>query len=152
MLSFEPASQNFQWLSAAATGSPNWSTDNRAVGAEEGEGLLNIAAASWSHSLLDPVGVDVVAQETVAIVALTPILALEATRPGSRLIVKINIEGMGGTVVVGTPVDTWRLVTELVLDLESNDPVPEEQVTAHLAAAGLRPYSEHRSLRSYRRA
>ena len=64
---------------------------------------------------------------------------------------KINIEGMGGSVVLCTPVDAWRKVNELWLDFESNDPVPESSIVDHLAQAGLVLTHQHRTLRHYAR-
>ena len=143
VVSFEPASQNFRHLQRAAAslppGAQTWRTNQRAVGTSDGLATLSLSGDSWGHSLLAPVDGEVIGTEQVELVSLATALEEAAgIAPSSPLIVKINIEGMAGGLVVGTEVGLWCLVRELWLDVETNDPVPEQQLVEHLQAAGLR--------------
>jgi hypothetical protein len=60
-----------------------------------------------------------------------------AARQASRLAVKIDIEGMECDVVLGTPIEVWRLVDEVYVELHERAPCEPERLLAHLAAAGL---------------
>lgn len=142
VVSFEPASQNFRYLERASAslypGTQTWRTNQSAVGTADGVATLSLSGSSWGHSLLAPVGGEVIGTECVEVVSLASVLEEAAgDARGLPVIVKINIEGMAGSLVVGTPVDLWCRVREVWLDVESNDPVPEQEFVQHLQAAGL---------------
>jgi hypothetical protein len=53
--------------------------------------------------------------------------------------VALNIEGAAGDVVLGTPVDLWENVAEVIFDCEPNGPYEAGQLIDHLEKSGLVP-------------
>ena len=75
-----------------------------AVGTADGVATLSLSGSSWGHSILAPVGGEVVGTEQVEVVSLASVLEeFTSDAPRPPVIVKVNIEGMAGGLVVGTP-------------------------------------------------
>ncbi len=135
--SYEPASQNFESLSRSADGVGTWAVHRAAVGAEPGSIELHLAPGSWGHSVHVPVGGESVGTETVDMVSLSSALAAVSTS-GAPVVVKINVEGAAGEMVLGTEPADWAGVRLLWTDVEPNDPVGLARLVPHLADCGLR--------------
>lgn len=143
--SFEPSSQNYYYLERAAAsatsadlGMQKWKTEKVAIADKHGEAALNLTEASWSHSLLQPGSEMVVATERVDVITLEDLIErVRLHAPRSRLIVKINVEGMAGTIVTCTPINLLSAISEVWIDLESNEPLSEDVISSHLERSGL---------------
>jgi hypothetical protein len=59
--------------------------------------------------------------------------------PTRELIVKLNIEGAAGTVLLATVPGDWDQVVELWCEFEANEPCPPALIEEHLVAAGFTP-------------
>jgi FkbM family methyltransferase len=145
VISFEPESANVEYLERAAAeyrrGGADWRVRPVAVGAERGEAELHVLGASWGHALHPPeewaqyeVGV-----ERVPVEAMSDVLAEAAslTDDGSRLVVKLNVEGEECGIVLGTPPEAWEPVSELFVEVHPWAACTAPELTAHLAPAGL---------------
>jgi FkbM family methyltransferase len=135
--SYEPASQNFGCLSRSAERVESWHVHRCAVGAEAGSIELHLAPGSWGHSVHVPVGGESVGTETVDMVSLSDALAAVSCT-GAPVVVKINVEGAAGEMVLGTEPADWAPVRLLWTDVEPNDPVGVPRLVQHLADCGLR--------------
>jgi FkbM family methyltransferase len=144
VISFEPEKANVEYLerAAAACRGADWRIRHVAVGAEGGEAELHVMGASWGHAIHPP---DEWAQyevgrERVAVEAMSGLLAEAAslTEDGSRLIVKMNVEGEECGIVLGTPAEAWEPVSELFVEVHPWAACGAPELTAHLTAAGLR--------------
>jgi hypothetical protein len=113
-------------------------TERSAVGSADGEVALNVSSQSWSHSIYAPATGEHVGVEHVPLRSFSSILqAVQDAAAGAAIVVKINIEGAAGDVVLGTPVDLWDNVAEVVFDCEPNGPYEAGQLIDHLEKAGL---------------
>jgi FkbM family methyltransferase len=138
--SYEPQSTNFATLRrAAATFDRPWHAHNAAVGAEAGEATLHVNVESAGHSLFDQVGGDrpTVGAETVPVVAMEGVLA-EAAASGRRLIVKIDAEGAECDIVLRTPVEAWRAVERVFVEIHDFAPCDAPAIITHLRESGMR--------------
>jgi hypothetical protein len=62
----------------------------------------------------------------------------ELTAGGNqRVIVTVNAEGAECDMFLGTPADLWRSVDEIFVSVHGFAPCTAEDITSHLAAAGL---------------
>jgi FkbM family methyltransferase len=146
VISFEPEEANVELLERAAATyrerGADWRVRQVAVGAERGEAELHVMSASWGHALHPP---DAWAQyevgvERVAVEAMSDVLAQAASlaADGSRLLVKLNVEGEECGIVLGTPAEAWGPVSELFVEVHAWASCTAPELTAHLAPAGLR--------------
>lgn len=138
--SFEPESSNFDALRrAAASFGERWVPTNAAVGAEAGEVVLHVNAESAGHSIVQQQSGGArptVGAQTVAVVAMRDVLA-DAHREGHRLIVKIDAEGAECDIVLGTPVEAWRAVDHVFLEVHDFAPCSADAIVGHLEQADL---------------
>jgi FkbM family methyltransferase len=138
--SFEPESTNFAALQrAAASFGERWIPTNAAVSAEAGEVVLHVNIESAGHSIVQQQSEGrrpTVGSQTVAVVAMGDVLA-DAAREGHPLIVKIDAEGAECDIVLGTPVDAWRRVDHVFLEVHDFAPCSSDAIVGHLEQAGL---------------
>ena len=136
VLSFEPEPTNFAALERAAEPAGGaWTVFQSAVGMAEGRATLRLAPVSSAHSLL-PAQTTSIGELTVDVTPASSWIESAAGR-ASRLIVKIDVEGMECDVVMGTPVEVWRQVDEVYVELHETATCSSEELLAHLQAAGL---------------
>jgi FkbM family methyltransferase len=139
--SFEPESTNFAALQRAAESfGERWIPANAAVSAEAGEVELHVNVESAGHSIVQQQENGkrpTIGSETVAVVAMRDVLA-DASREGGRLIVKIDAEGAECDIVLGTPVEHWRSVDHVFLEIHDFAPCSADAIVDHLVQAGLR--------------
>jgi len=140
VISFEPESQNFRFLSYAARRARRrgrlWEARKEAVGSAADEADLFISRESWGHSLSTGASVEIGdgRRERVRVIALEPLLTAPT---GKRLIVKLNVEGAECDIVQGTPALAWRRVDVLIIELHPWAPCSAAAIEAHLTTAGL---------------
>ena len=140
--SYEPHSGNYNSLvRSAATFRQQgycWMTERSAVGSADGEVALNVSSQSWSHSIYAPATGYQVGVEQVPMRSFSSILQTVCdAAAGAAILVKINIEGAAGDVVLGTSVDLWDNVAEVIFDCEPNGPYDAGQLIDHLEKSGL---------------
>lgn len=141
--SFEPSTANYASLvqtqrtfDPAAT---RWTVDQCAVSSHNGLVALHLSRESWSHSLYTPHTGGIVGTEHVPSRAFPALLqAIGADHPGRDIVVKINVEGAAGDIVLATPPPLWHGVSDVMLDYEPNTPCCRHDILRHLEAAGLR--------------
>jgi FkbM family methyltransferase len=100
IVSFEPLSTAYRALSAAAAGDSRWETRKLALGEQDGSAEINVAANSWSSSLLDmgPRHLEsapesaYVGTETVETARLESLFR-ELARDGERVFLKLDVQG-----------------------------------------------------------
>jgi FkbM family methyltransferase len=131
-----------------------WSTERIALSDTEGHAVLNVTDSSWAHSLLVPAESGVVGTQEVETRRLSSILDhVRDNHPSRPLIVKLNIEGAAGTVVLATRPSDWEQVVELWCEFEANEPCSRDQIDEHLSAADFTPVQTvGQTLVRYRRA
>jgi FkbM family methyltransferase len=135
--SYEPASQNLESLERSAAEFEPWRIIPKAVGPEAGSVVLHLAPGSWAHSVHTPVGGESVGTEDVEMLALSDVLA-QISAAGDPVVVKINVEGAAGGMILGTKPADWDAVRLLWTDLEVNDPVGLPELVGHLESCGMR--------------
>jgi FkbM family methyltransferase len=154
VVSYEPETVNFSLLERAAAAARargrRWHAGRAAVGAEGGEEELHVMGASWGHALHPPqtfaryeVGV-----ERVRVEALADVLArATGLEPGTRVIVKVNIEGEECPTILGTPPAAWEAIDELYVETHPWAECGPDDLARHLEPAGLvRVGSPHRAV------
>ena len=111
---------------------------------------------SWGHALAPP---ETFAQyevglEPVDAVALADVLAeVAALRGGSRLVVKVNIEGGECPAILATPASAWADVDEVFVETHPWAECDAPQLARHLEPSGLtRVESAHPAVLRMRRA
>lgn len=138
--SYEPESANFASLERTAKSFDKpWIAHRAAVGATSGQMTLHVNAESASHSIVQeqPEGPrQTIRSERVAVVAMRDVLE-EAVHAGYRLIVKIDAEGAECDIVLGTPVEVWRHVDHVFLEVHDFAPCSTAEIVDHLRQAGL---------------
>jgi hypothetical protein len=99
-------------------------------------------ASSWSHALHPPsafaeyeVGVQKVPVESAEAV----LEAAAELADGSDLVVKVNTEGEECEIVLATPTASWSQVAEALVETHPWATCTNDELTAHLTAAGLIP-------------
>jgi FkbM family methyltransferase len=118
IVSFEPLSSAFAALAAQAARDPAWEAVNAALGAEQGQAVLNVAANSWSSSLRPMLDAHLaaapesrfVATETVRMETLDAVFGRYA-RPGDRVWLKIDTQGHERDVLAGAAASLPRIET-----------------------------------------
>lgn len=138
--SYEPEAANFAALQrAAGSFGSSWVVNNRAVSAEAGEVVLHVNVESAGHSIVQETSEKrpTVGSQTVAVVPMAGVLE-EAAQDGHRLIVKIDAEGAECDIVLGTPVERWRSVDDVFLEIHDFAPCSADAIVDHLTEAGLR--------------
>lgn len=137
--SFEPESSNFEAMRRAeVAASERWARRRLAVGAADGEVVLNVSTESWSHSVHSPASGDLHHTEQVPMIAFGNVLAeIALEHPGTSVLLKLNVEGAAGDCLLSVAPSELRLFDELLIDLESNTPQGLDAVTDHIEAAGF---------------
>jgi FkbM family methyltransferase len=138
--SYEPEATNFSALQrAAGSFGSGWLVNNRAVSAEAGEVVLHVNVESAGHSIVQETSEKrpTVGSQTVAVVPMAGVLE-EAAQDGRRLIVKIDAEGAECDIVLGTPVELWKQVDDVFLEIHDFAPCSADVIVDHLTQAGLR--------------
>jgi FkbM family methyltransferase len=159
VISCEPESNNFRVLERIRsdnTRSDDWEVMRVAVGAHPGEVSLFISPESWAHSIYEEL-VDAASQtrsapwrdylgsggvehsvETVPMVTLATVLerAFE-NRPGEPIVIKANVEGAAGPILMAATAAELAPVVEVHVDYEAGSPYDIAELLDHLAAAGL---------------
>jgi FkbM family methyltransferase len=153
--SYEPELSNYQALMITRDMSPRkhrWRIERIALSDAEGHAALHVTASSWAHSLLAPAEGGVIATQEVPTQRLSSILDhVRDGHPGRPLIVKLNIEGAAGTVLLATTPSDWEQVVELWCEFEVNEPYSRAQIDEHLSTANLAPVETiHQTLVRYR--
>lgn len=131
IISFEPVAAAFEELAAAASNDARWTVVRRAVGETPGELAINVASNHASSSFLlmrqehrtAAPTVRTESQETVPVVTLDSVDV-----GGSRLLLKVDVQGYEDRVIAGGPQTLGRAV--LVLAEVSLAPLYEGQPTA----------------------
>ena len=138
--SYEPEAANFEALQrAAASFGDAWIVNNRAVSDKAGEVVLHVNIESAGHSIVqeDSEKRPTIGSQTVTVVPMADVLE-DAGRDGGRLIVKVDAEGAECDIVLGTPVELWRGVDEVFLEVHDFAPCSTDAIVDHLTQAGLR--------------
>jgi FkbM family methyltransferase len=160
VISCEPESNNFRVLERIRNDnsrSDNWEIMRVAVGAHPGEVPLFVSSESWAHSVYEEL-VDATRQtrstswahylessegdqhsvEMVPMVTLATVLdrAFES-RPGQPVVVKANVEGCAGPILMAATPAELAPVVEVHVDYEPGSPYDIAELLDHLAAAGL---------------
>jgi FkbM family methyltransferase len=108
IISYEPLNQAFSTLSRIAASDPNWETWNLALGDENTESEINIAANSFSSSFLDILPAHTrsapqsayVKKQKVQIKTLDSIFE-DIYQPDDRVLLKIDTQGFEKKVIDG---------------------------------------------------
>lgn len=159
VISCEPESDNFRVLERIRSGnarSDDWEAMCVAVGAHAGEVSLFVSPESWAHSIYEEL-VDAASQtrsapwrdyleaggvehsvETVPMITLATVLdrAFE-NRPGQPVVIKANVEGAAGPILMAATAAELAPVVEVHVDYEAGSPYEIAELLDHLAAAGL---------------
>lgn len=159
VIAYEPERANLDVLERTAAGyrgrSVDWIVHATAVDARAGTAELHVMSASWGHALAPPpefaeheMGV-----ETIGVAALADVLAdAVALADGSRVVVKMNIEGAECSAILGTDSGAWDGVDELLVETHPWAACDADALAAHLAPAGLsRVESSHPAVLRMRR-
>jgi FkbM family methyltransferase len=140
--SFEPESQNFQYLEDAARSFQDegyqWVTSKVAIGSKHDLVELQVSGESWTHSLLPLPGQGSrrrVGIESVPLVPLQEAIEREAVESG-RLVVKVDVEGSECDVILGTTIEAWRSASEVFVETHSFAPCSSQALIRHLRTAG----------------
>jgi hypothetical protein len=75
--------------------------------------------------------------ELVDVCAMATVLDAARQAGGRRLIVKIDAEGAECEIVLGTDMNQWNFVDELLLEHHDFAPCTMADLTVHLESAGL---------------
>jgi FkbM family methyltransferase len=138
--SVEPESGNFARLEQARllhSRAAHWTSDRVAVGERRGTVSLFVSAESWGHSIQEGM-VDAVSTVEVQMVTLDDVLEqMKIQHPGLEIVLKVNVEGSVGSIILPAGVRSLRRVVEVHLDDEPGSPYDLTAVLEHLAAAGL---------------
>jgi FkbM family methyltransferase len=144
IVSFEPETANLALLERAVasyrTRGVEWHVRAAAVGAEQGEAELHVMDGSWAHALHPPAkwAEYEVGTQRVPVEAMADVLAEGvALADGGRLVVKLNVEGEECPIVLGTPAEAWRGVSEVFVEYHPWAGCTAEELTERLLAAGM---------------
>jgi FkbM family methyltransferase len=140
VLSCEPQSDNFKLLERARAENAraeDWEVLRIAVGAQAGEVSLYVSPESWAHSIHAEM-VDAVSVEKVEMVTLASLLeTARQKRPGTPVVIKVNVEGSAGEILMAARTSELESVVEVHLDYEPDSPYELGEVLGHLKDAGL---------------
>lgn len=138
--SFEPHSGNFSSLQRARTSNAageRWTERRQALGESSGRAALYVSDESWAHSI-QPGMVDSAIEETVEVVTLSTVLAeIRKRHPGLPVVLKVNVEGSAGVILLPVEIHEFADVVEVQFDHEPGSPYDLNRLLDHLAAAGL---------------
>ena len=158
VVAYEPESTNLAVLARTANGyrdRAEWTIRHAAVAATSGRAELHVLRGSWGHALAPPESFAQyeVGLEPVDAVALADVLAEGAgLRDGSRLVVKVNIEGGECPAILGTPAGAWSAVDEVFVETHPWAECEATHLARHLEPSGLtRIESAHRAVLRMRR-
>ena len=162
VISFEPEDANAALLERSVESrtrsSQRWELERVAVGSTAGDAELHVMEGSWGHALEPPESwaQHEVGTQRVRVVPLSGVLArIGSDRPsGARIVVKLNIEGAECDVVLGTPIEAWHTVDEVIVATHPWAACSDADLESHLRAAGLEktPSGHPRMLRLQRPA
>ncbi len=141
ILSYEPETSNFSFLertanSLAGPHRPTWQVIKAAVGSSEGEAQLHVSGDSWTHSLMQRPG-KAIGGETVRVVGMSTVLAHARSLAPGRVVVKMDVEGAECDIVRDTPLDCWREVDEVFVEVHGFSSCSVSDIVARLGPAGL---------------
>jgi FkbM family methyltransferase len=147
VVSYEPEEANLDLLERGAASfrarGADWRVRPVAVGAERGEAPLHVMAGSWGHALNPPDSFAryEVGTQRVPVAALAEVLqeAEALAGAGSRLVVKLNIEGEECGTVLGTSAVAWEGADEVFIETHPWAACGAPELAEHLAGAGLIP-------------
>jgi FkbM family methyltransferase len=158
VVTYEPESTNLAVLERTAAGfrsGVDWAIRHAAVDARSGRADLHVMAASWGHALAPPSSFAEyeVRIESVEVVALEDALTeVHALGAGSRLVVKVNIEGAECSAILGSPAHVWENVSEVFVETHPWASCDASNLAAHIGSAGLiRVASAHPAVLRMRR-
>jgi FkbM family methyltransferase len=158
IVAYEPESANLAVLEQAArayrTGELAWDVHGAAVDAASWHAELQLMQDSWAHALHPPASFAEweIGLERVGVVALARVLEEAASHAGSRLVVKVNIEGAECSAILGTPPAAWANVDEVFVETHPWAECDLPQLASHLALSGLtRVESAHPAVLRMRR-
>jgi len=138
--SVEPSSANYRRLEKAQGAhrrSQSWTTERSAVGDAAGMVSLFVSAESWAHSVQAGM-VEAVGVERVEMVTLADVLSrLAEDHPDRDYVLKINVEGSAGSILLAASPSDLQRVMEIHMDHEPGSPYDPEDVFRHLSEAGL---------------
>jgi FkbM family methyltransferase len=140
--SFEPEEANFAALERLAAefraSGHDWTVVRTAVGASEGARDLYVTDRSWSHSLYERPGRNVVAVQHVGVRPLTSALAAAVGfHPDCPVIVKLDVEGSECEILLETPDDAWSPVDEVWFEYEGIGDCTADQLVDRLRRVGM---------------
>jgi FkbM family methyltransferase len=152
VVSYEPASQNFQTLTTTAksfaSAGCEWQVHCAAVSAVAGEAELHVSGESWTHSLL-PLPEEgerrQVGSERISTVAMDDVLDA-LTRRASRIVVKVDAEGAECWIIQGSRPRSWRKVDHVFVEVHDCAPCTPREIVAHLEEAGLPMLGQQREV------
>ena len=142
VISYEPQSENFDALRAAAASftvtGRDWQVHRAAVTSSTGEAELRVSGESWTHSLLPlPDGARrEVGQERVSTIAMREILK-EIPLDESPRVVKVDAEGAECMIILDTAPEDWRNVDVVFVEIHDQAPCSVGEIVTHLQAADL---------------
>jgi FkbM family methyltransferase len=139
VISYEPNSQNFTSMErtrARNERANDWVIINQAVGSCAGTAKLFVSYESWAHSLF-PIASTVGIQEVPVTTLVDALDTAQDRWPSRPVVLKLNVEGAAGEILLATSRDQLLLVTEIHLDYEPWSPYVLREVLDHLASAGL---------------
>ncbi|MDD7941978.1 FkbM family methyltransferase [Actinomycetospora lutea] len=140
VVSIEPELRNFELLELARRSnvrSKDWELRRAAVGATSGHVTLHVSNESWAHTVNEEMIQSVGTQE-VEMVTLAELLAgLPVHLKGDKIVLKVNVEGMAGGILLAATAGQLAAVAEIDLDVEPGSPFDLDALEAHLQNAGL---------------
>ena len=148
VVSCEPQRENYELLERCRSANVRrsaWDVERVAVGADEGRATLFVSKGSWAHSLYEHM-VDRQGTEEVTVTNLATVLGrAHARRPGHEVVLKLNVEGAAGDVLLAVLPAQLQPIVEVHLDYEPGSPHRIEDILEHLAAAGLTEVHAHQN-------
>lgn len=148
VLSCEPQSENFKLLAQAHernARTSDWEVMRVAVGAKAGDISLFVSRESWGHTVYEQlVWMDPVSVEKVPMIPLATLLdQAQNKRPNHSIVIKLNVEGGVGDVLMPATANQLAQVVEVHFDYEPGSPYDPDRLLQHLAAAGLDEVHHH---------
>ena len=118
IISFEPLGSAFEVLKLNSEGDPNWKVINIALGDTETKQEINVAANSYSSSLLDILPSQLkaapesrtIGQEEIEVKRLDTIFD-DFCKPTDKIYMKLDTQGFEGTVLKGAEVSLKQIDT-----------------------------------------
>jgi FkbM family methyltransferase len=143
VLSYEPEEQNFALLArnneSFRSRGATWRIEQSAVGAGEREAGLHVAGESWAHRLLPADEAPSDAVQRARVVAFSQVLDHARSLGGSRLLVKLDVEGSECEILLSSPPSVWETVDEVFVETHEFAPCDRDELVERLRTAGLTP-------------